>query len=65
MKKRDKIPLEAIQDNAVLAVPTRLSRQAALRLIARGWAQWNQVEYTKHGKPKGFVELTLAGRRAI
>ena len=61
----DKIPLESIDNHTVLYVPTFLSRETALRLIKRGYVQWYQVEYTKHGKPRGFVELTAAGKRAI
>lgn len=64
MELRDSVPLQAIHEHGVARVPGQLSRDTALRLIKRGWAQWYQVEYTKHGKPRGFVELTAAGKRA-
>lgn len=61
---RDKIPLERLADVGPLNVPKQLSKETALRLIRCSWAQWYQVEYTTHG-PRGFIEITPAGKRAI
>lgn len=65
MELRDSIPLKAIDEHGVLGVPGPLSRETALRLIKRGLVCWYQVEYTKHGKLRGFVKLSRAGKKAV
>ena len=62
---RDLIPLKEIDKRRALYVPKFLSRETADRLIRKGYAQWRQIEHLKRGKPRGFVELTAAGKRVI